>query len=173
MDRNMANSNSEKNIESFVPIQLETNWPFSIDFTVDFFEWNKYGSYSSLKDFLISTWLDYKAYYLEDSREEDFDYDSDEILESQDIDSWPRLRYEGFFIENNRVFFKEVVKVVNQKTRDFTEEKRDFTEEKRQFKVYSLNDISYETLICKGIESYIDLFCKGRVMNFHIGPLFK
>ncbi len=146
MDKNTTNSNSKNNIKSFVKSQLDTNWPFSFQFTEDFLNYNKYGRYSSLKNFLISTWLEYKEATFYSGNELDGiepDSESEDDLEPQEIDSWPQLKYDEFFIENNRVFFKERV---NQNT--------------GSFKVYTLNDISYKTLICKNIENYIDLFFK-------------
>jgi hypothetical protein len=159
MDKESTNSKSENNIESFLPSQLDSNWPFSFDFTRDLFELNRYGNFSSLRDFLINTWVIYKeqTFHKEDSEN---DSDSDEDLDSKVIDSWPRLKYKGFFIEKNLIFFekKEEIKDLYPLVNDNIQ---DLGEDTIKTKVYTLNDISYETLICKGIKAYIDLFFKG------------
>lgn len=143
MDKNRKNWKSENQIESLSPSELGTNWPFSYTFTVDLFELNRYGNCSLLKDFLIDTWLPFEK---EDS---DYDSDSDEYLENKKFDSWPRLKYKEFFIDKSVVFF----------------EKKELVNEKTKTKVYTLNEISYETLICEGATVYIDLFFKGRYIG--------
>jgi len=60
---------------------------------------------------LIATWL-------EDICLNFGEYESEnEKLKREQIDSWPNLKYKGFFIENNRVFF-----VVSEETQKLPED---------------------------------------------------
>ena len=158
MDKNTKNFNDDNGMETFpqkFPLdRLETNWPFSIEFTRDFFKLNKKGYYLSLKDFLISTWLalELENNYgsdSEDSSSSDLENNSSSDYGLENQKSWPILKYKEFFIEDNIVFFKESVTPF-------------LTENELEPVVYSLDNIPYQTLICKNSLFYIDYFLKGK-----------
>ena len=147
MSKNTENFNNDSIMETFPPRfplnRLETNWPFSMDFTRDFFRLNKSGYYSSLEDFLISVSLPLD---IENSSS------SDEDLEKYKNYFRRNLKYKEFFIEDNNVFFKESVK----------KDTRFLEKNELEPKVYSLNNIPYETLVYKNSLFYIDFFIKGK-----------
>lgn len=132
----------QKNVEKFPLEKLEKKWPFSPRLAEEFFDSNQYGGYSSLKEFLISTWLEYERMNSEYEREyermlskdDESIFDSDDKLSNEKVDSWPVLTYDGFFIENNILYFKESI---NEKTH-----------------IYSLNDISEKTILVEAARFY-------------------
>ena len=106
----MTNSTNGNSVADFPPSRLKTNWPFSIEFTQDLFRQNKYGGYLSFKHFLVETWINQvieekefkelkKSWGYNDSSEDD-----EEIVDLEN-ESWPKLKYPNFFIEDNVVFF--------------------------------------------------------------------
>lgn len=141
---------SEK-IEKYPLSKLTKNWPFSTNLAEDFFVGYQSTDYLSFKQFLISTWLIFQEV------DSESDYDSDDNLASEKIDFWPNLKYEGFFIKNNIVFFEELI---NQKTQNFSN--LTDTEKKENFKttIYSLNDISDKIIMREASRFYINLYLK-------------
>lgn len=153
-DNNENKDNNDKNIERFPLSRLDNNWPFSIKFASDLFNYNKYGYYLSLKEFLIATWLETISLNSEDSEDsEDSESENEELNEALKIKKlgfWPNLKYEEFFIENNIVFFKEK-EVINQETQKLVKDNS-------KTKIYDLSEIPFQTLICKSTKFYIDQF---------------
>ena len=128
---------NKKNVKKFPLSRLAKNWPFSTDLVVAIFARNQTGYFSSLKEFLIYTWLEQERRLSDTSNvnsDSESSSDSDDNLSNEKVDSWPQLKYPGFFIEKNEIFFKESI---NQKT-----------------SIYSLKEIKYETIICEAIRFY-------------------
>ena len=123
----------QKSLEEFSLKKFKKKWPFDRELAVDIFRGNRYGRYASFKQFLISTWLEYERMNSED---DESTYDLDDYLSNEKVDSWPVLKYKGFFIKNGILYFKESV---NEKTH-----------------IYRLNDSYNETRIVEATRFYIN-----------------
>lgn len=127
MEKKIDTKNSN-NIKDFPVSRLDNKWPFSLELAQNIFMLNSKNLLPLFKKFLISTWLDYC--------EETFDTDyssssSDEDADDKNTTSWPHLKYDGFFIENGRVYFNQVG---NQKSQTLD----NLTEKESEICVYTL-----------------------------------
>jgi len=96
-------------IENFPLDKIENNWPFGQIMAMKLFYSNSYQNYYSLRDFLI-------------------DAGADDFTQNDD-DSWSDFVFSGFFIENNRVFYK-----------GFDD------------KIYTLENVPYQLIVCSAIK---------------------
>lgn len=69
------------------------------------------------------------------------------------MEIWYISEYPGFFIKNNKIHYEETL---NPKVQNST---------KLTSKIYTLDHISYQTIICEGIKFYIKDFLQGSGVN--------
>ena len=70
---------------------------------------------------------------------------------------WDISQYQGFFIKNNKVHYKETIKSKVENS----------TKEELTIKIYTLDHIPYQTIVCEGTNFYINHFFQGSVINFN------
>ncbi len=101
---------------------------------------------------------DYSGDEEEDSYFEGDSYFSycDKIME--EWGPWDISQYPGFFIKNNKVHYKETIKSKVQNS----------TKEELTIKIYTLNHIPYQTIICEGTKFYINNFFQGSIINLDV-----
>lgn len=68
------------------------------------------------------------------SEDDESSFDSDDNLSNEKVNSWPFIKYDGFFIENNILYFKESI---NEKTH-----------------IYSLKGIYEKTILVEAVRFY-------------------
>lgn len=145
--RNKNVNQEQENVKKYPISQLTNNWPFSSRLAIDFFKSNRTSFDFSFKQFLIYTWLRFKKGNSEESGSES---DSEEFVEN--IDFWPNLKYENFFIKSNVIFFKEVVNKKTQNSNTLTDTK---SQGKSNNIVYTLQDIPDESIMREACRLYI------------------
>ena len=149
--------NKKNEYRPFSINRLKKEWPFSLELAKGLFVANKYAPYSSLKDFFIYTILDL---YEDDSDSSgdiaDLSYsEKNEIIEKMGI--WDISEYPGFFVKNNKVHYKETIK----------SKVKNSTKEEIISKIYTLDHIPYETILCEGTKFYINDYYQGSIVNYN------
>jgi len=149
--------NKKKEYPPFSINRLKKEWPFSLELAKGLFVANRYAPYSSLKDFFIYTVLEL---YEDDSDSSgdiaDLSYsDKNEIIEKKGI--WEISEYPGFFITNNKVHYKETIKSKVENS----------TKEELNSKIYTLDHIPYETILCEGTKFFINDYYQGSIVNYN------
>lgn len=101
---------------------------------------------------------DYSGDEEEDSYFEGDSYFSycDKIME--EWGPWDISQYPGFFIKNNKVHYKETIKSKVQNS----------TKEELTIKIYTLDHIPYQTIICEGTKFYINNYFQGSIINLDV-----
>lgn len=159
MANNNINSKKSKKAEKLSSINFKNHWPFSLKLAEDLFVFNSDNSFLSFKDFLIYT-------FSEEEREErlsqeDFSSkDEDQIDEKRS--SWPFLKYPGFFIENNIIYFQ---KIIPQKG-DISDIS---TKKDSEICIYSLENVPYVTIITEATRFYVKSFFHRKVIGVKDG----
>lgn len=129
--------------------RLEKKWPFSLKLASDLFRVNDHGLYFSLQEFFVCAAFDLKD---DDNGIED---SSDEKESIEEMDIWYISIYPGFFIKDNKVHYEERVesKVPNS------------TKKESIIKIYTLDHIPYQTIVCEAAKFYINSFFQGSVVS--------
>ena len=154
-----VDTKNSNNIKDFPWSLLKENWPFSLELAEDLFKLNSNRICPSFKKFLIFTWLD----GCEETSEIDSSSSiSDENPDDKNMKPWPYLKYKGFFIKNDIVYFK---KSANQKSKFLD----NLTEKNSQICVYTLEKIPYQVLICEATRFYIKSFFQGKTRGISEG----
>ena len=158
-DKNV-NSQKNKNVKNFSYSKFKENWPFCVTLATDLFTLNSTGHFFSFKDFLIYTWSEEKKLCQEDSFSESEDEQEDYSNHSNNYNKpcWEILKYSGFFIENDVVYFKELI---NKKGKSFDI----FTDQDSKVCIYSLEDLSYQSLILEATKFYINSFFQRKIVG--------
>lgn len=149
-----VDTENSNDIKDFPLSRLDNQWPFSLELATTLFMANSKKLYPSFKEFLISTWLNYCE---EISNIDSSSSSSDEDADDKNTTSWPHLKYDGFFIENGRVYFQEVG---NQKSKTLD----NLTEKESEICVYTLEKIPYRMIIREATRFYIKSFFQGKIM---------
>ena len=154
------NINSQKNqkVKNFSYSKFKENWPFCVNLATDLFTLNSTGNFLSFKDFLIYTWLEDEKVHQEDSFSESEDEEEGDYNDCNNYNKacWKTLKYAGFFIENDVVYFKELI---NKKGDDI------FTDQDSQVCVYSLESVSYQSIILEATKFYINSYFQGKILG--------
>jgi len=74
---------------------------------------------------------------------------------------WYISKYPGFFIKNNKVYYQESLK----------SKAKNLTTEKRIIKIYSLEAIPYQIIVCEANKFYLNNFFQGSPLNKSIEDL--
>lgn len=70
---------------------------------------------------------------------------------------WEISEYPGFFITNNKVHYKETIKSKVENS----------TKEELNSKIYTLDHIPYETILCEGTKFFINDYYQGSIVNYN------
>lgn len=140
-------SNKKKFYPSFPTDLLNNNWPFSHYLAQELFTKNMYNSYSSLRTFLIKTTKTDTGEFLDS---DDSDVEGSDFQDCL-IDS--RLR-----LKNNTVYYSGWSDVEYEDSIKITDAK---SGKIRFFVEYSLDNISYKTIVCEAIRYYIKYSVTG------------
>jgi len=146
----------KKQSPRFYISRLRKKWPFSLKLAKDLFRLNRHSVCSSLRDFFVYTAIDLEEDKNDSLEEKTYlSYsEKNEIIGKMDILNISK--YPGFFIKNNKVHYKETLKSKVQNSR----------KEELIIKIYTLDHISYQTIILEGTKFYINNFLQGSVVNF-------
>ena len=102
----MTNKNigSQKNqkVKNFY-FFLKENWPFCVNLATDLFTLNSTGDFLSFKNFLIYTKFRQEDSFSESEDEQEGYYND---CNNYNKACWKTLKYSGFFIKNDVVYFK-------------------------------------------------------------------
>jgi len=159
----MSKNKKKKKYPRFSINRLKKEWPFSLTLAKDIFYINQYATYSSLRNFFVYTDLDLGEDESDSSGIKIYlsNYDKNKIIE--EMGSWDISQYPGFFIKNNKVHYKETIKSKVQNS----------TKEELIIKIYTLDHIPYQTIICEGNKFYINNFLQESVGNGICSDLFR
>jgi len=155
-------SKKKKKYPRFSINRLKKEWPFSLRLAKDIFRLNQHALYTSLRDFFVYTAVDIEEEELEE--EEGYssgrntylsDSDKNEIIGKKGF--WDISQYPGFFFKNNKVHYQETIKSKVENS----------TKEELTIKIYTLDHIPYQTIVCEGSKFYINQFLQGSVVNFN------